>query len=120
MLADLWSWYKQNFISVVDSVGVLNKKNRRKFAGWSIMFTCIGNFLLSYAASSFLLPGLLRYSLCGVGGLFLLVGLIVLICIDQDDARHSFGHSGGFICPFVPLLPIVCILINMYLLVNLG
>ncbi|AED94130.1 cationic amino acid transporter 3 [Arabidopsis thaliana] len=99
---------------------VLNKKNRRKFAGWSIMFTCIGNFLLSYAASSFLLPGLLRYSLCGVGGLFLLVGLIVLICIDQDDARHSFGHSGGFICPFVPLLPIVCILINMYLLVNLG
>jgi cationic amino acid transporter 1 len=74
---------------------VLNKKNRRKFAGWSIMFTCIGNFLLSYAASSFLLPGLLRYSLCGVGGLFLLVGLIVLICIDQDDARHSFGHSGG-------------------------
>jgi len=23
-------------------------------------------------------------------------------------------------CPFVPLLPIICILINMYLLVNLG
>ncbi|CAL9224701.1 unnamed protein product [Arabidopsis halleri] len=99
---------------------VLNKENRRKLAGWSIMFTCIGNFLLSYAASSFLLPGLLRYSLCGVGGLLLLVGLIVLSCIDQDDARHSFGHSGGFICPFVPLLPIVCILINVYLLVNLG
>jgi hypothetical protein len=39
---------------------VLNKKNRRKFAGWSIMFTCIGNFLLSYAASSFLLPGLVH------------------------------------------------------------
>ncbi|KAG7548210.1 Cationic amino acid transporter C-terminal [Arabidopsis suecica] len=99
---------------------VLNKVNRRKLAGWSIIFTCIGNFLLSYPASCFLLPGLLRYSLCGVGGLFLLVGLIVLSCIDQDDARHSFGHSGGFICPFVPLLPIVCILINMYLLVNLG
>lgn len=38
---------------------------------------------------------LLRYSLCGVGGFFLLVGLIVLSCVDQDDARHSFGHSGG-------------------------
>ncbi|XP_010435518.1 PREDICTED: cationic amino acid transporter 3, mitochondrial isoform X2 [Camelina sativa] len=99
---------------------VPNKENRRKLAGWNITFTCIGNFLLSYAASSFRLPGVLRYSVCGVGGLFLLVGLIVLSCIDQDDARHSFGHSGGFICPFVPLLPVVCILINMYLLVNLG
>ncbi|VVB01591.1 unnamed protein product [Arabis nemorensis] len=99
---------------------VLTKENRRKIAGWSIMFTCTGNFLLTYAASSLRLPGLFRYSLCGVGGLLLLVGLIVLSCVDQDDARHSFGHSGGFICPFVPLLPIVCILINMYLLVNLG
>ncbi|CAH2079571.1 unnamed protein product [Thlaspi arvense] len=100
--------------------GVLDNENRRKLAGWSIMFTYIGNFLLSYAASSLRFTGLLRYSLCGVGGLLLLVGLIVLSCIDQDDARHSFGHSGGFICPFVPLLPILCILINMYLLVNLG
>ncbi|KAF8103602.1 hypothetical protein N665_0187s0004 [Sinapis alba] len=99
---------------------VLSKEKRRKFAGWSIMCTCIGNFLISYAASSLLWPGLLRYSLCGVGGLLLLFGLIVLSCIDQDDARHSFGHSGGFICPLVPLLPILCILINMYLLVNLG
>ncbi|WP_369294503.1 amino acid permease C-terminal domain-containing protein, partial [Klebsiella pneumoniae] len=40
--------------------------------------------------------------------------------MDQDDARHNFGHTGGFICPFVPLLPIVCILINLYLLINLG
>ncbi|KAL1197084.1 Cationic amino acid transporter 3 [Cardamine amara subsp. amara] len=99
---------------------VLNKETRRKFAGWSIMLTCIGNFLLSYAASSLRFPGILRYSLCGIGGCLLLVGLIILSCVDQDDARHNFGHSGGFICPFVPLLPIVCILINMYLLVNLG
>ena len=40
--------------------------------------------------------------------------------IYQDDTRHNFGHSWGFICPFVPLLPIACILINVYLLVNLG
>ena len=26
----------------------------------------------------------------------------------------------GFICPFVPLLPVMCILINTYLLINLG
>lgn len=33
--------------------------------------------------------------MCGVGGTLLLCGLIVLTYIDQDDARHSFGHSGG-------------------------
>lgn len=36
-----------------------------------------------------------RYSACSVGGLLLLVGLSVLSWIDQDDGRHSFGHSGG-------------------------
>ncbi|KAF8084325.1 hypothetical protein N665_0723s0008 [Sinapis alba] len=99
---------------------VLSEENRRKVAGCSIMFTCIGAFLLSYAASSLSFPGVIRYPLCGVGGSLLLAGLIALSSIDQDDARHTFGHSGGFICPFVPLLPIICILINMYLLVNLG
>ncbi|XP_033135335.1 cationic amino acid transporter 2, vacuolar isoform X2 [Brassica rapa] len=98
----------------------LSEKKRRIVAGWSIMLTCIGAFLLSYSASSLNFPGVIRYPLCGVGGSLLLVGLIALSSIDQDDARHTFGHSGGFICPFVPLLPIICILINMYLLVNLG
>lgn len=95
-------------------------ENRRNVAGWTIMLTCIGAFVLSYAASNLGLPRILRYTMCGVGGTLLLCGLIVLTYIDQDDARHSFGHSGGFICPFVPLLPIVCILINVYLLINLG
>ncbi|PON82178.1 Amino acid/polyamine transporter [Trema orientale] len=99
---------------------VMNENRRRKIAGWTIMLTCIGTFLLTYSASSLGLPSLCRYSLCGVGGALLLSGLIVLTCIDQDDARHNFGHTGGFICPFVPLLPIACILINVYLLVNLG
>lgn len=27
--------------------------------------------------------------------MLLLSALVVLSCIDQDDARHSFGHSGG-------------------------
>ncbi|PWA38851.1 cationic amino acid transporter 2 [Artemisia annua] len=62
----------------------------------------------------------IRLPVCGIGGLLLLFGLGVLTSIDQDDARHNFGHSGGFICPWVPLLSIVSILFNTYLLLNLG
>ncbi|KAH0972589.1 hypothetical protein GBA52_024745 [Prunus armeniaca] len=98
----------------------ISEDNRRKIAGWTIMFTCVGVLLLTYSASDLGLPGFLRYTLCGAGGILLLLGLVVLTFIDQDEARHNFGHTGGFICPFVPLLPIVCILINVYLLINLG
>ncbi|XP_057954367.1 cationic amino acid transporter 2, vacuolar-like [Malania oleifera] len=98
----------------------LNEKSRRKVAGWTIMLTCMGVLILTSAASALGLPSYLRFTLCGVGGAILLSGLVVLTCIDQDDARHSFGHTGGFICPFVPLLPIACILVNVYLLINLG
>ncbi|XAR69499.1 hypothetical protein NMG60_11001107 [Bertholletia excelsa] len=94
--------------------------NRRKIAGWTIMFTCVGVLLLTSSASSLGLPSFFRFTMCGIGGVLLLAGLVVLTCIDQDDARHSFGHSGGFLCPLVPLLPILCILINVYLLINLG
>ncbi|XP_019162880.1 PREDICTED: cationic amino acid transporter 2, vacuolar-like [Ipomoea nil] len=93
---------------------------RRKVAGWTIMFTCIGVLVLTSAASCVSLPNCARFTLCGIGGLLLLFGLIVLTSIDQDDARHTFGYSGGFVCPLVPLLPIFCILINVYLLINLG
>ncbi|KAK9042361.1 hypothetical protein V6N11_017438 [Hibiscus sabdariffa] len=101
-------------------VGTLNEENRRKVAGWTIMLLCVGAFGLTFAASNLWIPRLIRLTCCGVGGVLLLSGLIVLTCIDQDDARHNFGHTGGFMCPFVPLLPIACILINVYLLVNLG
>ncbi|XP_061363864.1 cationic amino acid transporter 2, vacuolar-like isoform X2 [Gastrolobium bilobum] len=94
--------------------------NRRKVVGWVIAFTCLGVFVLTYAASDLTLLSSVRFALCGVGGTLLLCGFVFLTCIDQDDARHNFGHSGGFTCPFVPLLPIACILINSYLLINLG
>ncbi|GAB4834080.1 Carnitine O-acetyltransferase mitochondrial [Ancistrocladus abbreviatus] len=105
---------------VAEGSYTLSEEKRRKIAGWTILLTCLGVLLLTSIASCVYLPSILRFSLCGVGGLLLLSGLIVLTCIDQDDARHSFGHSGGFNCPFVPLLPITCILINVYLLINLG
>ncbi|KAI3959700.1 hypothetical protein MKW92_008713 [Papaver armeniacum] len=99
----------------------LNEQKRRRLAAWNIAFVCIGVFLVTSAASSAEhLPGSARYLLCGLGVSLLLCGLIVLSWIDQDNARHSFGHIGGFTCPFVPLLPIASILINVYLLINLG
>ncbi|KAH6818615.1 cationic amino acid transporter 2 [Perilla frutescens var. frutescens] len=97
-----------------------NEENRRTIAGWAITSTCVGVVILTSAASNLTLFSTYRYSLCGIGGVLLLSGLILLTWIDQDDARHTFGHSGGFICPFVPLLPIASILINVYLLINLG
>lgn len=105
---------------VAEGSYILSDDKRRKIAGWTIMLTCVGVLVLTSAASYVALPGMFRYTLCGLGGGLLLSGLTVLTCLDQDDARHSFGHTGGFICPLVPLLPIVCILINAYLLINLG
>ncbi|KAK1311124.1 Cationic amino acid transporter 2, vacuolar [Acorus calamus] len=96
------------------------EQKRRNVAALNIAFVCIGVLLLTSAASAAYLPSLLRYVACIIGGLLLLCGLIMLSWIDQDETRHSFGHTGGFICPFVPLLPICCILINVYLLINLG
>ncbi|XP_042387510.1 cationic amino acid transporter 2, vacuolar-like [Zingiber officinale] len=98
----------------------LSETTRRQRAAWSIASVCVGVLILTTSASYSFLPSVLRYTTCSAGGLLLVVGLSVLSWIDQDDARHTFGHTGGFICPFVPFLPICCILVNAYLLVNLG
>ncbi|KAI3993853.1 hypothetical protein MKX01_002866 [Papaver californicum] len=97
-----------------------SEQERRRIAAWSITAVCVGVLSLTSGSSAAYLPIVGRYSVCGTGGILLLCGLIALSCIDQDDARHSFGHTGGFICPFVPLLPVACILINVYLMINLG
>ncbi|CAN1765257.1 Cationic amino acid transporter 2, vacuolar [Linum perenne] len=97
-----------------------NHERRRKIAAWSITVICIGVLILTYSASSEYPPRFLRFTSCIVGGGLLLCGLIILACIAQDNGRHSFGHTGGFTCPLVPFLPVACILVNTYLLVNLG
>ncbi|XP_057767324.1 cationic amino acid transporter 2, vacuolar-like [Salvia miltiorrhiza] len=99
---------------------LVNKGNRRRIAGWAIAITCVGILIFTCATSFSSLSSVLRSTLCAIGLLFLLSGLTLLSCLDQDVARHSFGREGGFICPLVPLLPVTCILINMYLLVNLS
>ncbi|PON36558.1 Amino acid/polyamine transporter [Parasponia andersonii] len=93
---------------------------RRKIAAWAITFVCLGILAFASAASVEVLPSILRLSFCGVGGALLLCSLIVLARMKQDNGRHSFGHTGGFACPFVPFLPAACIFINTYLLIDLG
>lgn len=97
-----------------------NPQRRRNIAVWNIALFCIGVLVLTSAASAEYLPSLVRFSLGTVGAAILLCSLVVLACLNQDEARHSFGHTGGFLCPFVPFLPAACILINSYLLMSLG
>ncbi|XP_038699408.1 cationic amino acid transporter 4, vacuolar-like isoform X1 [Tripterygium wilfordii] len=96
------------------------QQKRWKIAAWSIALLCIGIVVLALAGSAQGLHSFLHVALYLVGGVLLLCSLIVLACIDQDHGMHSFGHAGGFLCPFIPFLPAVCILINTYLLINLG
>ncbi|CAN8269850.1 unnamed protein product [Cochlearia groenlandica] len=93
---------------------------RRKIAAWSIALVCIGVLGLASAASAERLPSYPRFSICGISAAILLGSLITLGCIDEDDERHNFGHQGGFLCPLVPYLPVLCVLINTYLIINIG
>ncbi|XP_021888770.1 cationic amino acid transporter 4, vacuolar isoform X2 [Carica papaya] len=97
-----------------------NHEKRRKVAIWSICLVCIGAFVLASAASAEDIPSFFQFTLCAIGGVILFCSLIILSCLGEDDARHSFGHAGGFLCPFVPFLPAACILINIHLLIDLG
>ncbi|EOY10494.1 Cationic amino acid transporter 4 isoform 2 [Theobroma cacao] len=72
-----------------------NQQRRRKIAMWSIALFCIGVLVLTSAAAAEYLPSLLRFTLGAVGAAILLCSLIVLVCLNQDEARHSFGHTGG-------------------------
>lgn len=100
--------------------GKMDETKRRSIAAFSIGSVCVGVLILTSSASATWLPFLPICIGCIIGIVLLLAGLCALSWIDQDDGRHSFGHSGGFTCPFVPVLPVLCILINTYLLINLG
>ncbi|XP_024516097.1 cationic amino acid transporter 2, vacuolar [Selaginella moellendorffii] len=96
------------------------EERRRRYAACGISGVCIGVVLLSIATSAALLPSWLCWIMGVIGTSMLLVGSAILLLIDQDEGRHQFGQSGGFHCPGVPVLPIMCIMVNVYLLANLG
>ncbi|KAH7845570.1 hypothetical protein Vadar_003624 [Vaccinium darrowii] len=65
-----------------------NELRRQKIASRGIASVCVGALLLASTASFEDLPWIPWFIFCGVGVVLLSCGLIVLTCIDQDDAWH--------------------------------
>ncbi|KAL2936024.1 Cationic amino acid transporter 4 vacuolar [Bienertia sinuspersici] len=84
-------------------------QKRRKLASWFLTIICIGVLVLTSSASAENLPSPSRITLCGIGGAVFMAGTIGLAFLDQDVAADAFGHTGA-----------ACILLNTYLLINLG
>ncbi|RLN16490.1 cationic amino acid transporter 3, mitochondrial-like isoform X2 [Panicum miliaceum] len=100
------------------TVSEIASKARRQKAMRSIVLICLGAIIFISAVSFSSLPFYVQMTACTIGGLLLLSSSIVLLCIGQD--KSSLGQTGGFMCPLVPFLPICCIIVNAYLLMNLG
>ncbi|XP_062200353.1 cationic amino acid transporter 3, mitochondrial-like isoform X2 [Phragmites australis] len=96
---------------------VANKLRRQK-ATRSIVLIFIGIIIFVSSVSFSFFPFYMQSTACAIGGLLLLSCSIVLSCIGQD--KSSSRQTGGFMCPLVPILPICCIVINVYLLMNIG
>uniref|UniRef100_A0ACD5XKE7 Uncharacterized protein n=1 Tax=Avena sativa TaxID=4498 RepID=A0ACD5XKE7_AVESA len=91
---------------------------RRQKAKRCIVLVCIGVIIFVSAVSLSSLPFYMQCTICAFSGLLLVSSTIVLSCTGQD--KNSSRKMGGFMCPFVPILPVCCILINVYLLMKLG
>ncbi|XP_016553715.2 cationic amino acid transporter 3, mitochondrial isoform X3 [Capsicum annuum] len=97
-----------------------DKLRKRKTAAWSITMVCCGTLVVVAAISTEGLSSILCFILSGIGGMVVICCLTLLHSIDQVDTKERLTKSGGFMCPFVPFLPVACCLINTYLLVNIG
>lgn len=97
-----------------------SQERKRKIAGWAISLACLGVLLFTLSASDNSFPSIPRFVMFILGGILLLSSLFVLSCMDQHAARQTEGIHKGFHCPFVPILPVASILINVYLMINLG
>lgn len=106
-------------LKIVDLEETLTEQSRRRTAALSIGAVCAGALFTSVAVS-FSFNSYLKWGMTGLGALAFVAGFLVLIMIDQDEGRHKFGSAGGFQCPWVPAVPVLSLLVNAYLLVNLG
>uniref|UniRef100_A0A0D9XJZ3 Cationic amino acid transporter C-terminal domain-containing protein n=1 Tax=Leersia perrieri TaxID=77586 RepID=A0A0D9XJZ3_9ORYZ len=93
------------------------KRIRRQKATACIILVFLAVVTIVSSVSFSFLPLYLRSISCAFGGLLLVSATIALWYIGQDSSSRQ---TGGFMCPFVPILPVCCILINVYLLMNLG
>jgi cationic amino acid transporter 1 len=89
-------------------------------AVFAITGAFIGVVLISLAAAVEELPMPIRWIFGLLGTPSFLAASTVLFLIEQDEGHHKFGQAGSFHCPWVPALPLGSILVNVYLLVNLG
>jgi len=97
-----------------------NEDLRRWAAVFVITGVCVGVILISLATAAEELPISIQWTLGVLGTPSFVAASTVLFLIEQDEGRHKFGQAESFHCPWVPALPLGSILVNVYLLVNLG
>lgn len=95
-------------------------QQRQNLAAGFLSILYVGALVLASAASAESAPSFSRIALCGLGAVTFLAGMTGLAYVGEDAAADGLGHKGGFTCPLVPYLPSASILINTYLLINLG
>ncbi len=97
-----------------------NEDLRRWAAVFAITGVCVGVILISLATAAEELPISIQWTLGVLVTPSFVAASTVLFLIEQDEGHHKFGQAGSFHCPWVPALPLGSILVNVYLLMNVG
>ncbi|GAQ80218.1 hypothetical protein KFL_000490080 [Klebsormidium nitens] len=102
------------------SMGSKEDAKRRQRAAWAISALSVSAPVMCLGAAGDGMPPWLRWVLGGLGLPSFLGSYLVLLLLPEDEGALTFGHAGGFQCPFVPTLPVASVAINVYFMVNLG
>ncbi|CAI5460283.1 unnamed protein product [Closterium sp. Yama58-4] len=113
--------------TATDATAAIAPTSHRRLASRVIVAVSLGAPLLGAAAAVApasadlsITTNWLPLLLFSLGGPLFLGGAATLGCINEDEGRHQFGSAGGFHCPWVPWLPLASIMVNVYLMANLG